>query len=375
MSPLIGVADLEPGDLVGVADAPLLRIPLGALQHPIKAAGPNPGQTLDSQVSTVASSTNAEGIAPAVSPPTPALMERLNPARRSAFLRVWARLPPHLREIAFNLHDRCWDPPTIEQLGDVLCDVSVVFSTSKTDVGSCSLMPFEILALEGSAPVTSRPHRINLILAREVDATLNQYLAAGLIQHSISPYSSPLVVIPKTSGGARITVNCKKLNQISKLSQLPIPRVDQVLDSLGSGRVFSLFDLVSSFHQITANKDTVPLTSFCTPTGLHERLVMPQGSSTSPGFFVKVINKVIMGLTQEEAYLDHVIVFDSDPVAHVRTIRSLFKRLRNHNLKLSPLKARLGATDANFLGHSISLAGLCINSKNVSGIDQYADAH
>ena len=35
----------EPGDLVGVADAPLLRIPLSALQHPTQAAGPHPGQT------------------------------------------------------------------------------------------------------------------------------------------------------------------------------------------------------------------------------------------------------------------------------------------------------------------------------------------
>ena len=43
--PLIGVAELEPGYLVGVADSPLLRILLGALQHPIKAAGPHPGQT------------------------------------------------------------------------------------------------------------------------------------------------------------------------------------------------------------------------------------------------------------------------------------------------------------------------------------------
>ena len=33
---------------------------------------------------------------------------------------------------------------------------------------------------------------------------------------------------------------------------------------------WSLFDLVSSFHQITAHKDTVPLTAFCTPTGLYE---------------------------------------------------------------------------------------------------------
>ena len=72
------------------------------------------------------------------------------------------------------------------------------------------------------------------------------------------------------SGGVRITVNYKKLNQNSKLGQLPIPRMDQVLDSLGSGRVLSLSDLISSFHQITAHKDTVPLTAFCTPTGLYE---------------------------------------------------------------------------------------------------------
>ena len=72
-------------------------------------------------------------------------------------------------------------------------------------------MPFEIPFPEGSTPVTFRPHRINPILADEVGATLNQYLAAGLIQHSTSPYSSPLVVVPKKSGGVRITVNYKKL--------------------------------------------------------------------------------------------------------------------------------------------------------------------
>lgn len=37
--PLTGVADLEPGDLVGVADAPRLRVPLSALQHHNHSAG------------------------------------------------------------------------------------------------------------------------------------------------------------------------------------------------------------------------------------------------------------------------------------------------------------------------------------------------
>ena len=81
---------------------------------------------------------------------------------------------------------------------------------------------------------------------------------------------------------------------------------------------------------------------------------MPQDSSASPGWFVKVVNEVVKDLKQVAAYLDGVIVFDSDPVAHARTIRSLFERLQNHNFKLSPSKARWGATDVNFLGHSIS---------------------
>ena len=61
--------------------------------------------------------------------------------------------------------------------------------------------------------------------------------------------------------------------------------------------VSPLFDLVSPFLQKKAHKDTVPLTAFCAPTGLHEWLVMPQGSSASPGWFVKVINEVIEDLT------------------------------------------------------------------------------
>ena len=38
------------------------------------------------------------------------------------------------------------------------------------------------------------------------------------------------------------------------------------------------------------------VTVFCTPTRLFEWLVLPQGSSAAPGWFVKVINEVIKGL-------------------------------------------------------------------------------
>ena len=77
---------------------------------------------------------------------------------------------------------------------------------------------------------------------------------------------------------------------------------------------------------------------------------------------------MIKDLKQVAAYLDDVVVFDSDPIAHVQTIFSCFERIRKQNLKLFPSKARLGATDANFLGHSISPAGLRPNAEKVSAL-------
>ena len=61
-------------------------------------------------------------------------------------------------------------------------------------------------------------------------------------------------------------------------------------------------------------------------------------------------------------------MFDSDPSAHVKTIRALFERLRKHNLKLFPSKARRSATDADFLGHSMSPAGVRPNAEKVSAL-------
>ena len=87
--------------------------------------------------------------------PSPAILERLNQDERSSFWSIWARLPPHLREISFDLRDPGGTPSAIEQLGDVLCEYPDVFSTSKADFGSCSLMPFEILVPEGCGPVPS----------------------------------------------------------------------------------------------------------------------------------------------------------------------------------------------------------------------------
>ena len=50
--PLVGVADLEPGDILGVARARLLCVPLDVWQHDSRAPGPSSGPPAMTPIST-----------------------------------------------------------------------------------------------------------------------------------------------------------------------------------------------------------------------------------------------------------------------------------------------------------------------------------
>ena len=121
--PLTGVADLDRCDLVGVARARRLHIPLGVLQHVTLAAEPYPGKTADREVSAVTTSLETGDAASAVTSRSPALLERLNPDQRSSFLHVWARPPPHLRESSTYL---TLDGPPRQSIYWVMCSLSLM---------------------------------------------------------------------------------------------------------------------------------------------------------------------------------------------------------------------------------------------------------
>ena len=233
-----------------------------------------------------------------------------------------------------------WDPTALDALSATFPTYADVFSSSKLDCGECSLRPFEIKLPPGTQPIQSRPYRLNPVLSKQADAILNSYLAAGLIQHSTSPWSSPLVCVPKKSGGIQITVNYQKLNKVADIPQVAIPRVDEVLDTLGGGSVFSVFDLFSGFTQLTIHPDTIPLTAFCTPNGLYEWFRMPQGAAGAPAWFVSTMRLVTAGLDNIRMYLDDAVGSDDCPIYDVATLATFFARLRHHKLKLSPDRSR-----------------------------------
>ena len=132
-------------------------------------------------------------------PPT-SLLGRLNSEQRDSFLQVLRAAGASPRSL-IRFPRSGLGPRRHNPVGRYLDRVHRCLSTSPTDFGSCSLLPFEISVPRDSSPLTSRPYRVNPLVAKQMDTILDEDLAAGLMQHSTSPYANPVVIIRKISGG------------------------------------------------------------------------------------------------------------------------------------------------------------------------------
>jgi hypothetical protein len=90
-------------------------------------------------------------------------------------------------------------------------------------------------------------------------------LASGVIEASLSPYSSPIVMAPTKYGRFRFYVDFLRLNEITEDSAQPLPVIHEVLKDLGEATIFSTLDLCSEYWQIPLTDRARNYTVFVTP--------------------------------------------------------------------------------------------------------------
>ena len=124
-----------------------------------------------------------------------------------------------------------------------------VFAFPGDQLGRTSLVQ-HVIDTGDTMPIQQRPYRASPDVKKEIDRQVNEMLKNRIIQESVSPWSSPVVLVKKKDGSYRFCVDFRKLNKVTKLDSFPMPLVADVLDSLAGTSLFSCLDLKSGFWQI-----------------------------------------------------------------------------------------------------------------------------
>ncbi|CAB1106087.1 unnamed protein product [Ectocarpus sp. CCAP 1310/34] len=178
LKPEAGCAELEPGDVFGVSAAPLLRVQVETLKAAPSSIPTGPTtSTSPPRVNAVGPksgthrSPDPASAPPPPKPPPQELLDRFSEAQRSSFMRLWARLPAHMHDIAFDLHNPGWTPEAIDRLADALVEYSDV-TTRLPDTGvprvyvPMLMRPWVLHACHTAASFHLGVHRTQRLLER-----------------------------------------------------------------------------------------------------------------------------------------------------------------------------------------------------------------
>ncbi|MDA8031805.1 MAG: RNA-directed DNA polymerase, partial [Alphaproteobacteria bacterium] len=237
-----------------------------------------------------------------------------------------------------------------------------IFASSPDDFGRNAQVQHQINTGD-ARPIRQRIRRIPPARRQEVSQLLQDMRCKGIIQPSTSPWASPIVLVQKKDGSIRFCVDYRELNSVTRKDAYPLPRIDDMLDTLAGAKWFSTLDLLSGYWQVEMDEADKPKTAFCTPEGLFEFNVMPFGLCNAPATFQRLMDSVLAGLQWSSClvYLDDIIVMDKTFEDHLRNLAEVFDCLRSANLKLKPTKCAFACKEVAFLGHIVSDQGVATN--------------
>ena len=126
-------------------------------------------------------------------------------------------------------------PGEAAQLKALVSEFSDIFALSDSELGCTDVLQHHIDTGE-HPPIKQQPYRTPAVRREKVSEMIDAMEKQGVVQPSVSPWASPVVLVPKKDGSLRFCVDYRRLNSVTRKDVYPLPRVDDILERLDISR-------------------------------------------------------------------------------------------------------------------------------------------
>ena len=131
------------------------------------------------------------------------------------------------------------------------------------------------------------------------------------------------------------------LNDQTVKNNYPLPLITELINNMGSKKVFTKMDLRWGFNNMRIKKGDKWKRAFTTHIGSFEPTVMFFGITNLPATFQAMINEILRDLINEgkvAAFVDDVLVETETEEGHDEIMEEILRRLKENNLYIKPEK-------------------------------------
>ena len=107
--------------------------------------------------------------------------------------------------------------------------------------GRTTLVEHEICT-QDVPPIKTKGRPINPIMEGKLREQLDLWLKQDVVQPSSSPWSFPLIAVPKKNGKTRWVIDYRRLNEVTIKDSFPLPNIEDNLARLSDSQIFSGID-------------------------------------------------------------------------------------------------------------------------------------